>query len=323
MATLRVDDLFVTPITGTVAKTTGSAVLTGTGTQFTTQLYNGAWIVVPGGGANDVRRIVSIASDTSLTVAKVFGNTASGQVASRLDSAGIIQVDRYNPLPVRLISDITSVPGSVDTELAAAVTASDALANPTTAPVLSHGLMWDGSQWVRARGTTAGGQIVDTELPAAAALADGAANPTVPMVGAGALLWNGATWDRYRNNFEGIALASAARTANTASADLISYNSIGIIAVLNVTAASGAGGLQVRVQGKDPVSGNYYNLNDNPTAVTATGIYNYQMWPGNSSTNTGSTRSHSGVLARTFRIFVIHADSSSYTYSVGYVLCGV
>jgi hypothetical protein len=74
-------------------------------------------------------------------------------------------------------------------------------------------MLWDGSTWDRAPGTSADGQLVnlganndvtvtsgsitaDTELPAAAALADNTSNPTVPAVGAFGMLWDGATWDR-------------------------------------------------------------------------------------------------------------------------------
>lgn len=71
-----------------MAKTAGSATLTGTGTAFTTQLSIGQIIRVPGTASED-RVVVSIASDTSLTVAGNYANTASGQTAQRLNS-GIV-----------------------------------------------------------------------------------------------------------------------------------------------------------------------------------------------------------------------------------------
>src|SRR5579871_3766078 len=70
-------------------------------------------------------------------------------------------------------------------------------------------------------------------------------------------------------------LASAARTATTNSAPQTNQNARGVLVYLNVTAASGTGGLRLAVQAQDPVSGNYININLLPTAVTATGLTAY------------------------------------------------
>jgi hypothetical protein len=83
---------------------------------------------------------------------------------------------------------------------------------------------------------------------------------------------------------------------------------------LNVTAASGTGGLTVRIQAQDPVSGNWVSVNAAPTAVTATGTYFYQVYPGASA---GATQTTSSVLSHTWRIQINVGDSSSYTYSLG------
>jgi hypothetical protein len=128
---------------------------------------------------------------------------------------------------------------------------------------------------------------------------------------------NGATFDPETGNLEGTALASAARAAQTESADIVNVNCRGAVIFLNVTAASGTGGLQVVVRGKDPVSGAYVNLNNVPTAVIATGLLVYTFYPGATAVGAATFQ---GVLPRTFRIRVIHGDASSYTYSVGYSL---
>ena len=135
-------------------------------------------------------------------------------------------------------------------------------------------------------------------------------------------LWNGATWDRQQNNQGITALASAARTASTNSADQLNYNAKGLIAVLDITAASGTGGLQLVVQGKDPISGNYAQLTVTPTAILAAGTYAYELHPGSSTAAPGAGNGllqvrTAGALPRTYRIRVIHGDASSYTYSVG------
>lgn len=72
-------------LTGTVAKTNGSATLTGTGTNFTGELVVGQVIDVPG-TATERRVVIAIASATSLTVNSNFANTASGQTATRVNS---------------------------------------------------------------------------------------------------------------------------------------------------------------------------------------------------------------------------------------------
>lgn len=72
-----------TNLTGTVAKTAASATLAGTGTQFQSELAVGDSLIVPG-TQSEVRRVQSIASDTSLTVADAFTYSASGQTAQRV-----------------------------------------------------------------------------------------------------------------------------------------------------------------------------------------------------------------------------------------------
>jgi hypothetical protein len=89
---------------------------------------------------------------------------------------------------------------------------------------------------------------------------------------------------------------------------------------MNITAASGTGGLQLTVENQDPVSGQWAQSNSTPTAVTATGLQKLQIYPGASSTNPGATQSSSGPLGRTWRIHVFAGDATSYTYSVGYTL---
>lgn len=124
-------------------------------------------------------------------------------------------------------------------------------------------------------------------------------------------------WERWRNNIEGTALASASRAVTTSSVDITNYNHRGIIFFLNVTVASGTGGLQLSIQVKDPISGLYVGLNALPAAVTTTGVRAYSFYPGISAVGTQGT---SGALSRTFRIQVIVGDATSYTYSVGYSL---
>lgn len=153
---------------------------------------------------------------------------------------------------------------------------------------------------------------------AAATLANGTAIPSTTIVGGAKMSSNSVTLDLETNNIEGIALASALRTVTTATADILNVNNKGVMVFLNVTAASGTGGLQVRIQCKDPISGTYTGMNAAPAAVIATGHTVYLFGPLNTSGSNITV--YNGILPRTWRISVTHGDSSNYTYSVGYCM---
>jgi len=132
-------------------------------------------------------------------------------------------------------------------------------------------------------------------------------------------LFNGTNWDLQRNNTEGTLLANAERTATVYGSDQTNYNARGLIVFLNVTGASGTGGLYVVIQGKD-ATGQYYTLNTSPPAVTGTGRFVYVLYPGATGTGDDVVQTTSLVLPRTWRVNIAHGDSSSYTYSVSYAL---
>lgn len=144
------------------------------------------------------------------------------------------------------------------------------------------------------------------------ALAYGAVVNAIPRL----LLGDGLLYTQ-RGNVEGTALVSAARVITTSSPDIILPNHKGIAAYLNVTVASGTGGLQTVVETKDPASGSYRQVNTTPTAITGTGLNVYSLYPG---VGTANTIGINHILGGHARIKVIHGDGSSYTYSVGYVV---
>lgn len=83
-------------LTGTVAKTSGQATLTGTSTLFTTELAVGDAIFVPDAGvsgwiAGEFAVVIAIASDTSLTINKNWGSTISGQTARHAAEAVVFR----------------------------------------------------------------------------------------------------------------------------------------------------------------------------------------------------------------------------------------
>jgi hypothetical protein len=116
-----------------------------------------------------------------------------------------------------------------------------------------------------------------------------------------------------------VALTSATRTATTATAKLPADRFLGIIVYLNVSAASGTGGLKVFVRGYD-ASGNAFKINGGGTAKTATGQYAYVVYPGGGTSAGDIVDIQNAPVPATFDIQVNAADSSNYTYTVSYEL---
>lgn len=169
--------------------------------------------------------------------------------------------------------------------------------------VMPSGLVYchsDGT-WYRARGAGAG---------------DGLTPAQVGLTALG--LFNESTVDRQRGNTQGSLLASAARTAVTNSALQTNYNARGVMVILNVTAASGSGGLQVVIVGQPAGSG--YALNATPTPVTTTGLFVYELYPGIGAASGGVTQRTSGTLPRTWFVQVQVGNATSYTYQLDYAL---
>jgi len=114
-----------------------------------------------------------------------------------------------------------------------------------------------------------------------------------------------------------VALASASRTATVASprlSDLFKWR--GAIVTLNVTAASGAGGLTLSVRGYDAF-GSAYNLLVASAAVIATGVISYVIHPGVSAPAGSNVAQVASIpIPQDLDIVVTHGDASSYTYGV-------
>lgn len=116
----------------------------------------------------------------------------------------------------------------------------------------------------------------------------------------------------------GTALASAARTATTLSSTGQTLGYTGLIVYLNVTAASGTGGLTVRLFGVDPVTSAIATSATVSTAVTTVGLRVYHFGPGVGAANGGAASwgAVAVMLGSQFALQVLHGDASSYTYSL-------
>lgn len=89
-------------ISGTVAKTAASSILTGTNTKFLSDVGIGDRISVPG-TITETKTVIAIASNTSLTVDSNFSYTASGQTATVLPS--ILRAENSSNAVQLMISD--------------------------------------------------------------------------------------------------------------------------------------------------------------------------------------------------------------------------
>ena len=125
-------------------------------------------------------------------------------------------------------------------------------------------------------------------------------------------------------------LASAARTATATSSDQTATGR-GVMLVLNVTAEAASETLSLKIQGKDPISGNYFDITSFGTMYTSTGEAPTRtkaavLYPGvlaadhvGVAAGTDGTIAKSGVLPATWRAVVTHSSTGSWTYSLAAV----
>lgn len=157
-------------------------------------------------------------------------------------------------------------------------------------------------------------------LPNTAAPGDAKAlAAALSMVSALGVQYNGTTTELVRGNTEGSAIASANRaTATTTnSADIINYSKKALTVYTNISATAG-GNVVVKVQGKDPVSGLYFDI---PGAVTAAlaGVSTNIMQVGAGLTTIANSMIPA-LIPRTFRISQTTGGGANITNSVGYSL---
>lgn len=117
-------------------------------------------------------------------------------------------------------------------------------------------------------------------------------------------------------------LPMLARTAAAACQKFADPEQQAIRVYLNVTAASGTGGLTVQVRGYDPISmrlGNTpvaANLNTGGAAITATGLYLFDLGLSVGAVSAGIHDSAARFLPYNWDVNVAVGDASSYTYSL-------
>jgi hypothetical protein len=113
-----------------------------------------------------------------------------------------------------------------------------------------------------------------------------------------------------------ILLASLPRTATVACLKQTDAVEQYCRVYVNVTAASGTGGLTCQFRGYDRVSGAAVALSTGGAALTATGLYVFEMMP-NSQAAAGNVKETVGrMLPYQWDFQITAGDGSSYTYSV-------
>lgn len=164
-------------------------------------------------------------------------------------------------------------------------------------------------------GSADAGQVVrQVGMASAEAAADAVANIAAIIFQTGGLVFNGTTWDRKRNNIQVSEKTSGSRTTTLTGNDTTNYNHRGMHLTVDVTTAS-SGAMLVAIQGKDAVSGKYYNVAATAT-LSATGTTILKVAPGISS----GALSVNDVLPQTFRIVSTFSSVASVEYSLGYCL---
>lgn len=126
------------------------------------------------------------------------------------------------------------------------------------------------------------------------------------------------SWERLRGNHDTTVLASASRSATVNSADQTNLHCRGVLICFNVTVVPGVDTVQLSLQGKDPLSGEYIEIVTS-TAVATTGARFIYLAPGAGSL--GSFNNYfNGQLPHTWRARMSHSGAGAFTYSVGAML---
>lgn len=113
-------------------------------------------------------------------------------------------------------------------------------------------------------------------------------------------------------NTEGTAFTSAVRTASGNSADLINASNKGVHVVIDMTAVPTVETVTFTIEGKDPLSGKYYDILVS-SAIVAVSTVVLKVYPG---ITVAANLSVSDVLPNTYRIKTTHSASGNFTYSV-------
>lgn len=108
-------------------------------------------------------------------------------------------------------------------------------------------------------------------------------------------------------------LASAVRAATNNSADQTNLVGRGVHVVIDVTAVPGVDTVTPKIQGKDELSGQYYDILTG-AAISGVSTVVLKVYPG---ITVAANVSASDILPKTWRVVMTHSAGTNFTYSVG------
>lgn len=110
-------------------------------------------------------------------------------------------------------------------------------------------------------------------------------------------------------------LASTARTADTTSDEFHPLGAQGLIVVIDMSVDPGVDTVAFSVQGKDPVSGQWYTILTS-AALTAVAVTVLQIHP---ALTVVANLAASALVPEKVRVFADHSAATTTTYSVGVI----
>ena len=216
--------------------------------------------------------------------------------------------------------------------LAAAAPSDGVTPSSATLRVNSLSSIFNGTTYDRHRSVITGTNSTGTGIAAAGILAQGDdtspqaitenqfGNLRLDLTNRSLLVgqYNGTTAEAAAGNTDVTVLASAARTATTASSDLTNTNGTGLHLQIEVTAIVDTPSVVCTIQGKASVSSAYYTILAT-AAITGVSSNNYRVFPGSTVT---ANVSANDIIPRVWRVNCVHADADSITYSISASVVG-
>lgn len=129
----------------------------------------------------------------------------------------------------------------------------------------------------------------------------------------------------------GTLLASATRTATTSTAEQNWSGKRAVFFFLNVSSASGTGGLTFLLEYQDPITSTWIPVcAQSAAAAVTTGLRPFMVGQGIAAGNNmtlspaglGTIGDRGMALSSKTRVRITHGDATNYTYSLGYELIG-
>lgn len=115
------------------------------------------------------------------------------------------------------------------------------------------------------------------------------------------------------NNEQREVFESAARTASSNSPEILNQDHRGLHLIIDVTAVTATETVTFTIQGKDPASGEWYDILAS-AALGAVGTTVLRVYPGLTAT---ANETENDFLPGSWRVSTTHSASGSFTYSVG------